>query len=56
MVKNAQTFIPRTPTNKPIGYIILYTNGDIKFFTNDRTGTNSWDDSAYIYGEFSWTN
>lgn len=56
MVKNVQTFIPRTPINKPIGYIILYTNGDIKFFTNDGTGTNSWDDSAYIYGEFSWTN
>ncbi|MEB7398496.1 hypothetical protein [Staphylococcus epidermidis] len=56
MVKNAQTFIPRTPTDKPIGYIILYTNGDIKFFANRGTGTNSWDSSAYIYGEFSWIN
>ncbi|WNM54137.1 minor tail protein [Staphylococcus phage S-CoN_Ph16] len=56
MVKHAQTFIPRTPTNRPMGYIILYTNGEVKFFVNGGTGTASWDSSAYMYGEFSWTN
>lgn len=56
MVKNAQTFIPRTPTNRPIGYIILYTNGEIKFFVNKGTGTADWDSSSYMYGEFSWVN
>lgn len=56
MVKHAQTFIPRTPTNRPMGYIILYTNGEVKFFVNSGTGTASWDSSAYMYGEFSWTN
>lgn len=56
MVKNAQTFIPRTPTNRPMGYIVLYTNGEVKFFVNSGTGTASWDSSAYMYGEFSWIN
>ena len=56
MVKHAQTFIPRTPTNRPMGYIVLYTNGEVKFFVNSGTGTSSWDSSAYMYGEFSWTN
>lgn len=56
MVKHAQTFIPRTPINRPMGYIILYTNGEVKFFVNSGTGTSSWDSSAYMYGEFSWTN
>ncbi|MDG0860333.1 hypothetical protein [Staphylococcus equorum] len=54
MVKNAQTFIVRTPTNKPVVFITVYTDGTISLLVNKSTSINEWGSSDYIYGEFSW--
>ena len=56
MVKNAQTFPVRTPTNKPVVFITIYTDGSIALLVNKSTSTNEWGSTDYIYGEFSWTN
>ncbi|QQS86532.1 BppU family phage baseplate upper protein (plasmid) [Staphylococcus carnosus] len=56
MVKNAQTFPVRTPTNKPVVFITIYTDGSIALLVNKSTSTNEWGPTDYIYGEFSWTN
>lgn len=56
MVKNAQTFIVRTPTNKPVVFITIYTDGNIAMLVNKSTSTNEWGATDYIYGEFNWTN
>lgn len=56
MVKNAQSFSPRTPTNKPAGFMTIYPDGTVSFFINEGTSPNKWDNTAYIYGEYSWTN
>ncbi|MFW3611372.1 BppU family phage baseplate upper protein [Staphylococcus caprae] len=58
MVKNAQSFVPRTPTSKPMSFITVYPDGTVAFFVNGGTSTTptTWDSSGYVYGEFSWTN
>lgn len=58
MVKNAQSFVPRTPTSKPMSFITIYPDGTVAFFVNGGTSTTptTWDSSGYVYGEFSWTN
>ena len=56
MVKNAQTFPVRTPKNKPVVFITIYTDGSIALLVNKSTSTNEWGSTDYIYGEFSWTN
>ena len=56
MVKNAQTFPVRTPKNKPVVFITIYTDGSIALLVNKSTSTNEWGPTDYIYGEFSWTN
>ncbi|MGW7796873.1 hypothetical protein [Staphylococcus xylosus] len=56
MVKNAQTFPVRTPTNKPVVFITIYTDGSISLLVNKSTSTNEWGNTDYIYGEFSWIN
>lgn len=53
MVKNAQTFPVRTPTNKPLAYITVYVDGSVSLLIN-KTTTATWTSTDYIYGEFSW--
>ncbi|WWT40347.1 hypothetical protein [Staphylococcus phage PT1-4] len=53
MVKNAQTFPVRTPTNKPLAYVTIYVDGSVSLLIN-KTTTATWTSTDYIYGEFSW--
>lgn len=56
IVKNAQSFPVRTPTNKPLAYITIYTDGSIALLLNKAGSTSTWTELDYIYGEFSWIN
>ncbi|OIJ29058.1 BppU family phage baseplate upper protein [Staphylococcus sp. LCT-H4] len=55
MVKNAQSFPVRTPTNKPLAYITIYVDGTVSLLINKTSSTGTWEETDYIYGEFSWT-
>lgn len=56
MVKNAQTFPLRTPTNRPLAYVTVYTDGTVAFLINRTSNENDWIETDYIYGEVSWIN
>lgn len=56
MVKYAQTFPVRTPTNKPIAFVTIHTDGSVVLFINKSTSANDWGSSDYIYTELSWVD
>lgn len=54
LFKNVHSFPIRVPTsnNYSGGYITARPNGEVKFYINGDSST--WNETAYIYGEYSW--
>lgn len=54
LFKNAHSFPIRVPTsnNYSGGYITARPSGEVKFYINGDSST--WNEAAYIYGEYSW--
>ncbi|WP_436962726.1 BppU family phage baseplate upper protein [Staphylococcus shinii] len=54
LFKNAHSFPIRVPTsnNYSGGYITARPSGEVKFYINGDSST--WNEDAYIYGEYSW--
>lgn len=54
LFKNAHSFPIRVPTSTSYsgGYITARPSGEVKFYINGDSST--WNESAYIYGEYSW--
>jgi F0F1-type ATP synthase membrane subunit b/b' len=54
LFKNAHTFPIRVPTSTVYygGYITARPSGEVKFYINGDTST--WNEDAYIYGEYTW--
>ncbi|MEN3088777.1 MAG: hypothetical protein ABC378_02945 [Staphylococcus pseudoxylosus] len=54
LFKNAHSFSIRVPTSIGFsgGYITARPNGEVKFYINGDSST--WNETAYIYGEYSW--
>ncbi|WP_436952048.1 hypothetical protein [Staphylococcus shinii] len=54
LFKNAHSFSIRVPTSTGFsgGYITARPNGEMKFYINGDSST--WNETAYIYGEYSW--
>ncbi|PTI56377.1 hypothetical protein BU103_12315 [Staphylococcus xylosus] len=54
LFKNAHSFSIRVPTSTSYsgGYITARPSGEVKFYINGDSST--WNETAYIYGEYSW--
>lgn len=54
LFKNAHSFPIRVPTSTSYsgGYITARPSGEVRFYINGDSST--WNETAYIYGEYSW--
>ncbi|MEB8099153.1 hypothetical protein [Staphylococcus xylosus] len=54
LFKNAHSFPIRVPTSTIYsgGYITARPSGEVRFYINGDSST--WNETAYIYGEYSW--